>query len=80
MVFLQCRLGDVIKSVDYQRCLAKGDQARKPTFAGVLTKGFSATPCRVSSRLSDNAVSNSSYASKSTQLSYVTSTTIKKQP
>jgi hypothetical protein len=64
VAILLCRLGDVIKSVDYQRRLAEGDQARKPTFAGILTKDFSATPCSVFSRLmSNNAVSDSSNTS-----------------
>lgn len=63
MAILLCRLGDVIKSVDYQRRLAEGDQARKPTFAGILTKDFSATPCSVFSRVSNNAVSDSSNTS-----------------
>lgn len=63
MAILLCRLGDVIKSVDYQRRLAEGDQAKKPTFAGILTKDFSATPCSVFSRSSNNAVSDSSNTS-----------------
>jgi hypothetical protein len=53
VVILLCGLENVIKSVDYQRRLVKRDQAKEPTFASVLAKGFSTTPCSVPSRLSN---------------------------